>query len=167
MFQLKNSGRLYVPLDDIELAKYLFFERIIASARDRPDFEVVDFEESGHVGPNKAHFFLFRKDSLPETYFRRRILFRDEPVYHAGKRVEHSFEVDIAAYVGNWRMVSSLDFERDLFGPKHWGWIEDPLDLDDNPCDSSVIHAYCSQKLDNARMARLEEKVDKLRHLLN
>ncbi|MBN1645315.1 hypothetical protein JW851_04765 [Candidatus Woesearchaeota archaeon] len=164
MLELKHSSNIYVPLDNIEAAKYVFFEELLAEAKKHPDIEITEFDVS--KGFSERYSFFIREGSNP-IYFKRQIKFRKFPVFHAGRRIDNSFEVGLEGTIGDFKVISTPSIEREIFGPQDWGWIEDPFDLEDNPCNSSAIKAYFDQKLDGDRLNKFNLILRRIKSCLN
>ena len=164
MLELKHSSNIYVPSDDIEVAKYLFFEKLLEEAKKHPDIEVIEFDVSkGFSG----RYSFFTREGLNPLYFKRQVKFRNFPVFHAGRRIDNSFKVDLEGTIGDFKIISTPCIEREIFGPKYWGWVEDPFDVEDNPCNHSVIQTYFNQKLDGERLDKFNAILKRIKSSLN
>lgn len=156
---VKHNSKTYVPENDIEIAKYRFFDDLLEKINKKKDIEVENHKNSNS---NIKLFYQLNEDLSDKLFFQRKMNFKEG---RTSKEPEKYFKVDLLGKIHSEYVLTTLDFESEIFGPKLWAGMhldQDPFDSEDKTIERmfEMINSYYNQKLD-------EKKIEKYTKLLN
>ena len=167
--RIEYNGERYIPKNDIELAKYWFFDQLLEEIKDKIKINIREYEQDLSMRgifvarPSITNMF-FNPFYKSDKDVRAQIFFKRD-TYLLQEHHKKYFEVDLTGTLQTKSVLSIDSFEENVFGPKLWWWIVD-LDDKDSKTRSQMIKDYYSQRLDSERLQKYNTLLKELKDMI-